>query len=435
MVLKTVDLPFLGKKEQGKVRDIYTKDGEKILITTDRISAFDRVLGFIPCKGQILNQLSQFWFEKTKSCIPNHMISVPDPNVMIGKLCRPIPIEIVVRGYITGVTKTSLWYNYNLGKRFLYGYRFPDGLKKNQKLSEPILTPTTRATAVGGHDEPIDRQTILDRKIIDARLYNLVEKTAIALFKKGTQICEKAGLILVDTKYEFGLDNGKLTLIDEIHTPDSSRFWVKETYKERIEKGLEPENFDKEFFRIWFVKQGYNGQGTPPKLTEDFTRQVSRRYIKTYEMLTGKGLVKDNRPIADRIRQNLSRYYANVVVICGSDKDKDHLKKIEDKLKDLKLSTATYIASAHKQPKKVLEILEFYNNRKVIFITVAGRSNALSGFVAANSTSPVIACPPFKDKHDYLINIHSSLQMPSNVPVLTVIDPGNAALAAKRIHG
>lgn len=435
MVLKTVDIPFLGKKEQGKVRDIYTKNCEKILITTDRISAFDKVLGFIPCKGQVLNKLSKFWFEKTADLVDNHMISVPDPNVMIGKLCQPIPIEVVIRGYISGVTKTSLWYNYNLGKRFLYGKKFPDHLKKNQKLPEPILTPTTRGTGLGGHDEPIDRKTILERKIIDVKLYDLIEKTAIALFKRGTEICDKAGLILVDTKYEFGLFNGKLTLIDEIHTPDSSRFWIKKTYKDRIAKGLEPENFDKEFFRMWFINKGYNGDGKAPGLTESFAQDVSGRYIKTYEMLTGKKFIKNTKPISDRIKQNLSRYYTDVVIISGSDKDKDHVKKIADKLRELKLATATYIASAHKQPKTVLEILEFYKNRRIIFITVAGRSNALSGFVAANCNNPVLACPPFKDKHDYLINIHSTLQMPSNVPVLTVIDPGNAALACKRIHG
>jgi phosphoribosylaminoimidazole carboxylase PurE protein len=270
---------------------------------------------------------------------------------------------------------------------------------------------------------------------MDVKLYDLLEKTAIALFKRGQEICDKAGLILVDTKYEFGLLNGKLTLIDEIHTPDSSRFWIKDTYKERIAKGQEPENFDKEFFRMWFVNKGYNGDGKPPALTEAFAAEVSARYIKTFEMLTGKRFVKASGQIEQRIKDNLSRYYADVVIISGSDKDKDHVKKIDTKLKELKLLVTTYIASAHKQPKKVLEILEFYKNRKVIFITVAGRSNALSGFVAANCQAPVIACPPFKDKHDYLVNIHSTLQMPSDVPVLTVLDPANAALSAKRIHG
>jgi phosphoribosylaminoimidazole-succinocarboxamide synthase len=435
MVLKTVELPFLGKKTQGKVRDIYHKNAEKILITTDRISAFDRVLGFIPQKGQVLNQLSQFWFEKTKDIVPNHLIDVPDPNVTIAKNCQSIAIEAVIRGYISGVTTTSLWYNYNLGKRYLYGKKFPDNLKKNQKLPQPILTPTTRATGKAGHDEIIDRQKIIQQKIIGEKLYDLIEKTAISLFERGTQICDKAGLILVDTKYEFGLHNGQLTLIDEIHTPDSSRFWIKDTYAQRIAKGLEPENFDKEFFRLWFVKKGYRGEGKSPKLTVSFASEVSQRYIKTYELLTGKKFLTENKDITKRIEQNLKRYYADVVVISGSDKDKDHVKKIEDKLKELGLSTASYIASAHKQPKQVLETLEFFKNRKVVFITVAGRSNALSGFVAANCNNPVIACPPFIDKHDYLINIHSTLQMPSNVPVLTVIDPGNAALAAQRIHG
>lgn len=435
MVLKTVNLPFLGKKTQGKVRDIYNKNQDKILITTDRISAFDRVLGFIPYKGQVLNQLSEFWFEKTQDLVSNHMINVPDPNVMIAKDCQPIPLEVIIRGYISGVTKTSLWYNYNLGKRNLYGQKFPDGLQKNQKLTQPVMTPTTRATGKGGHDEPIDRKTVLAKKIIDVKLYDLIEKTAINLFKRGTEICDQAGLILVDTKYEFGLYNNKLTLIDEVHTPDSSRFWIKDTYKERIAKGLEPDNFDKEFFRLWFVKKGYTGDGQPPKLTSEFTKQVSDRYIKTYELITGKKFIKDNQPIEARISQNLSRYYADIVIISGSEKDKNHVRKIIDKLKELKLTYQYYVASAHKQPKKVLEILEFYKNRRIVYITCAGRSNALSGFVAANCSNPVIACPPFADKHDYLINIHSSIQMPSNVPVMTVIDPDNAALAAQRIYG
>ena len=308
-VLKTINLSFLGKKQQGKVRDIYKKNNKLILITTDRISAFDRVLGFIPHKGQVLNLLSQFWFEKTNGIVENHMISVPDPNVLIAKKCQALPIEIVVRGYISGVTKTSLWFNYSEGKRLIYGLRFSDGLKKNQKLPKPIITPTTRGTGAGGHDEKISKKEILKRKIVSPKLYRQIEKAAFGLFDRGTKICAKGGLILVDTKYEFGLYKGKLTLIDEVHTPDSSRFWIKKTYKQRIKKGLEPENFDKEFFRLWYAKKNYRGDGTPPKMPLYYQLLVSRRYRKLYEMITGKKIVSSKEPIEKRIRNNLKNKY------------------------------------------------------------------------------------------------------------------------------
>lgn len=308
VVLKTVNLAGFGRKYQGKVRDYYLADGKRILVTTDRISAFDRVLGYIPHKGQVLNQLSAFWFEKTKDIISNHLISVPDPNVMIVKDCHPYPIEIVVRGYISGVTNTSLWYNYSQGKREIYGLRFPDGLKKNQKLSQPIITPTTRGTGLGGHDEKISKKEILEREIIPKKVYREMEKAALSLFERGTEICQKAGLILVDTKYEFGDYHGKLTLIDEIHTPDSSRFWIAKTYQEKFKKGLEPENFDKEFFRLWYSKRGYMGEGKPPRMPLSFRHKVSQRYVKLYELITGKKFIPGKKPIAQRIKNNLVKF-------------------------------------------------------------------------------------------------------------------------------
>jgi len=434
-VLKTITLKHFGKKEQGKVRDIYKKDKLLILITTDRISAFDRVLGCIPCKGQILNQLSQFWFEKTKDFVENHMIAVPDPNVMVVKKCQALPIEVVVRGYISGVTKTSLWLNYSQGKRVIYGLRFPNGLKKNQKLPKPIITPTTRATGPGGHDEKITKKEIINRKIVSKTLYEKAEKAALALFARGTEICEKGGLILVDTKYEFGTYKGKLTLIDEVHTPDSSRFWIKDTYEKRLKQGKEPDNYDKEFLRLWYNKRGYLGDGTPPKMTPVLIRKVKERYISVYEKITNQKFIPGKQPITKRIEENLTNYFVSLVIIAGSERDKPFLHQIEQSLKKEKISYILFFASAHKQPLKVLEVINKYQSKNVIFLTVAGRSNALSGFVAANSRQPVIACPPFKDKLDYLVNIHSTLQMPSQVPVMTVVDPLNAVLAVKRIIG
>lgn len=297
-VLKTTNFKGFGKKYQGKVRDVYCKKNLRVLITTDRISAFDRVLGYIPQKGQVLNLLSKFWFEKTNDIIENHMICVPHPNVMIAKNAVPIPLEMVVRGYITGVTNTSIWGSYEKGERVIYGIPFPQGLSKNQKLKTPIITPTTKATS--GHDERITKQEILKRKIVSKKTYEKMEKTALALFSRGEKNAEKNGLILVDTKYEFGMYKNHLILIDEIHTPDSSRFWIKKTYRERLKKGLEPENFDKEFLRIWFKKRGYSGDGTPPSMTDSFIHNVSKRYIKIYELLTHEKFIASNDKISEK---------------------------------------------------------------------------------------------------------------------------------------
>lgn len=298
--LDTVDVPGLGEKLQGKVRDIYPQDGRLVLITTDRVSAFDRVLGLIPFKGQVLNQLSAWWFEQTANLVDNHVISVPDPNVTIAKVAAPLPVEIVVRGYITGVTKTSLWYFYEQGERRPYGIPLPDGLRKNDPLPQPIITPTTKAEK-GGHDERITRAEILERGLVSADLWAEIEHTAVAIFRRGQALAARAGLILVDTKYEMGLVDGRLTLIDEIHTPDSSRYWIAESYR----PGTEPENFDKEFLRKWYAAQGYRGDGVPPVMPEAFRAEVAARYIAAYERLTGHAFVPGEQPARERIVRNL----------------------------------------------------------------------------------------------------------------------------------
>lgn len=307
---KTIDLGKLGKKYQGKVRDYYLKNGKRILITTDRISAFDRVLGYIPYKGQVLNLLSKFWFEKTKDIVANHAISFPHPNVTIAYDGKPYTVEMVVRGFITGVTSTSIWRAYELGERNMYGLRFPDGLRKNERLPQPIITPTTKAEH-GLHDERLTKDVILKRKLVPPRIYKQMEKVALALYKRGLKICLDRGLILVDTKYEFADYKGKLLLIDEIHTPDSSRFWKADTYKVHFDKAEEPENFDKEFFRIWYVKKGYRGDGTPPPMNKDLQIQTAYRYIKLYEMITGTKFTPFPYPLSEGICAAVTKFFSN----------------------------------------------------------------------------------------------------------------------------
>lgn len=298
--LTSVDVPGFGEKQTGKVRDIYQVDGKRVLITTDRVSAFDRVLGAIPFKGQVLNQLSLWWFNQTEDIVKNHVIASPDPNVTIAHDAETLPVEIIVRGYITGVTSTSLWTLYNNGDRTPYGISLPDGLQKDDPLPSPIITPTTKATG-GAHDEKLTRDEIISRGLVEESLYKQVEEAALAIFKRGQEVADKAGLILVDTKYEFGLLDGELIVIDEIHTPDSSRYWIKDTYG----KGEEPENFDKEYLRKWFKSQGYSGDGDFPEMPADFKVEVAQRYIQAYEKLTGETFVPGEQPADARIRQAL----------------------------------------------------------------------------------------------------------------------------------
>lgn len=298
--LPTVDLPHLGPKQTGKVRDIYQQADTLVLITTDRISAFDRVLGLIPFKGQVLNQLSAWWFEQTRDIVANHLISVPDPNVTLSRSAEPLPVEVVVRGYITGVTSTSLWTMYANGERKPYGITLPDGLHKNDPLSVPLITPTTKATG-GAHDRPIGRDEIVQSGLVPAALWAQVEQVAVALFTRGQEIARRAGLLLVDTKYEFGLLDGQLLVIDEIHTPDSSRYWSAASYG----GAQESENFDKEYLRKWYASQGYRGDGAPPPLTAEIIAEVARRYLWTYEQLTGQVFVPGEQPAAARIARAL----------------------------------------------------------------------------------------------------------------------------------
>lgn len=292
-------------RKKGKVRDSYDLGDRLLLITTDRQSAFDRILAAIPFKGQVLNQVSAFWFEATRDIVANHVISIPDPNVTLARKCKVLPIEFVMRGYLTGSTDTSAWTLYNKGSRNVCGNVLPDGMVKNQPFEQPILTPTTKSDE---HDESISATEIVERGIIDKATWEKCEKIVFALFKRGTEIAAKNGLILVDTKYELGVDeNGEIILIDEIHTPDSSRYWIAATYRERLNQGREPENIDKEFLRLWFRDHcdPYNDPELP-KAPDDLIIELSSRYIRLYEMITGKQFSVDtSASIKDRMTANL----------------------------------------------------------------------------------------------------------------------------------
>lgn len=304
-VLKETNFEGLGNRRIGKVRDIYDGGDTLTLIATDRHSSFDRIIAHVPCKGAILNQISAFWFKQTEDIIANHVISIPDPNVLISKKLKPLPIEAVVRGYITGVTGTSLWSMYQNGRRDFGSFTLPEGMKKNQKLDAPVFTPTTKSDE---HDRPITTQEIIDEGMLPRELAERVEKIATALFVRGQEIAASRGLILVDTKYEFGQDeNGELYLIDEIHTPDSSRYWKAGSYEERFTKGEEPEYFDKEFLRLWFRENcdPYNDPVLPPAPVE-LVAELTRRYVEIYETITGETFTYDfSVSPEERIKKNL----------------------------------------------------------------------------------------------------------------------------------
>ena len=308
---KTVDgsdFPGLGTKYEGKVRDNYSlPDGTRVLVTTDRISAFDRVLGTLPFKGQVLNGLSSWWFEATKDVAPNHVISVPDPNVLHAVECVPLPVELVVRSYLTGVTSTSAWTHYAEGKRTFAGHALPDGMKKNEPLPKAILTPSTKAEK-GGHDVTVSRAELLAMGQITEADFDAASAIAMALFARGQEVCRQRGLILVDTKYEMGKrPDGTIVVIDEIHTPDSSRYWLASSYEGRLSKGEEPESFDKEYVRRWLAGVGFKGDGPIPAIPDEVRVEASRRYVEACEMIRGEPFRVDLSDPGPRMADNLKR--------------------------------------------------------------------------------------------------------------------------------
>ncbi|MCB9758566.1 MAG: phosphoribosylaminoimidazolesuccinocarboxamide synthase [Alphaproteobacteria bacterium] len=305
--LLRTDLTGLGERYQGKVRDNYLSDDRRVLVATDRISAFDRVLGAIPFKGQVLNQLSAWWFEQTADLVGNHIEAVPDPNVTVARNADTLPVEVVVRGYITGVTDTALWTLYSAGVERPYGLDLPEGLRKNDKLPEAVITPTTKG-GPGEHDERLSSAEVVEKGLVEPALWAQVCEVALEIFRRGQAVAERAGLILVDTKYEFGLIDGQLCLIDEVHTPDSSRYWIRELWEQNHPLGKSPEGLDKEYVRRWLASQGYKGEGQSPPLPPDVKVELARRYISAFERLTGTTFAPAPQPAAERIAAALAPF-------------------------------------------------------------------------------------------------------------------------------
>ncbi len=314
MTVSTLPNPFtdvqldLPDRRVGKVRVSYQlPDDERLFVTTDRLSAFDRIVAAVPYKGQVLNELAAWWFANTADIVANHVRGIPDPNVTVGVAARPLPVEVIVRGYITGVTSTSLWKRYADGQRKIYGYDLPDGLRQHQRLEAAIITPTTKAEG-GAHDEALTCAEVADKGLVEPELWARVQRVALALFARGEEIASDAGLILADTKYEFGLDpDGELIIIDEMHTPDSSRFWVSATYDERIADSQDPESLDKEPIRRALLEAGYGGEGETPDLGQEVAAETSARYIDAFERLTCRPFVAGVYPVQPRLVDALHR--------------------------------------------------------------------------------------------------------------------------------
>ncbi|AWM77355.1 phosphoribosylaminoimidazolesuccinocarboxamide synthase [Phenylobacterium parvum] len=310
-VLDQIDLPELPGRYSGKVRENYDlPDGRRVIIATDRLSAFDRILAAIPYKGQVLTQTARFWFEETADICPNHVLEYPDPNVVVGRRLDILPVEMVVRAYLAGTTGTSILTLYSQGLRDMYGVRLPDGLRPNQRLPEVILTPTSKAFD-GGHDEPLTPAQILEQGLLTRRQWDEVSAHALALFARGQALAAERGLILADTKYEFGLDpEGRIVLADEIHTPDSSRYWMADTYEARLAAGTRPDSFDKDFVRSWVSERCDPYVDPIPAIPPEMVERTSDVYVDAFQRITGRAFEAPSPglDIAARVRGNLARY-------------------------------------------------------------------------------------------------------------------------------
>jgi fusion protein PurCD len=413
---------------RGKVRELYAAGpDELLLVATDRLSAFDRVLESpIPGKGAVLSSLAAWWFEQTADIIPNHLLRVVDPSACLVRRCDPIKIEVVVRGYLCG----SMWRRYRDGERSFEGHLLPDGLSENARLPKPIVTPTTKEKV----DRPISPAAIVTEGWTTQPLWDRMEATGLALFERGTRILGDKGIILVDTKYEFGLLDGDLMLIDEIHTPDSSRFWPAASWKRDPANAVQ---LDKEFVRKWLMANKKDGV-VPSTLPAAVVQETTQRYREIFELITGKPAPALPRDAASRLYRNLVNQAViregYVVILMGSPVDEAHCLKIKGIVESYDIACHMRVVSAHKNGERILEMADFYNRsiEPGSAIAVAGLSNGLGGALAANFALPVTSSPPFADKMDMLININSSLMLPSKTPAGTVVRPESAAMLSLR---
>ncbi|MBK6611438.1 MAG: AIR carboxylase family protein [Chitinophagales bacterium] len=424
------DTPQLSKIHSGKVRDSFRVDAHhRLIAVTDRLSAFDQVLETpIPFKGAVLNSLSNWWFQQTADIIKNHFVREIDPCLTIVHEVKPIKIEMVVRGYLTG----SMWRGYSQGERTFSGVTVPDGLTQNQAFPQPIVTPTTKEKT----DRPITPADIAKEGWASVEIYAQMEKAALALYQRGASYLASKGIILVDTKYEFGLLNGDLILIDEIHTPDSSRFWDAHDYAANPVGVVQR---DKEFTRQWLLANRLPNGNIPAQLSNEVAIETSKRYIAIYESITGQRLPVDAHiPIRQRMAANMVAHGlikdGYVALVMGAATDIDHAEKIKSYLRNYDVKTIIRVFSANKNAEDLHKIINCYNNsiEPGVVIAIAGRSNALGALLAANLNIPVINCPPFKELSDIMLNINSSLMNPAQTPAGTVVHPDNAALLAAR---
>ncbi|AYV82303.1 MAG: hypothetical protein Homavirus27_4 [Homavirus sp.] len=433
---------------KGTVRDVYDLNYNLIaMVQTNRQSAFDRHICDIPNKGTILTDVSAWWFDKTRHIIDNHYVYSKD-NVMIVRKCIPFKIEVVVRGYITGSTSTSLWTHYQKGVRNYCGINFRDGLVKNQKLDYNVVTPTTK----GDVDELITETEIIDQKYMTPTEWAFVKEKALELFNFGQLVASQRNLILVDTKYEFGKipdgdgvgagagdGAGQIVLIDEIHTCDSSRYWLKDTYKERFNNNQEPERFDKDVIREYINKRCNPYKDPLPEIPQELIMHTSQVYNNFHNILLSDSvnLTENSTNVTQLFDEYFNDHHKQIVIIvAGSERDAKWIDTIRSELNKFKIYHKTYIASAHRNTQDVVNIIKkynSYNDRQIIFVTIAGMTNALGGTVAAQSKYPTFTCPPFKDTNDMQVNIWSSIMNPSNVPTMTVLQPMNLAIAINRI--
>lgn len=426
-------LPELGMLRRGKVRDSYVDEGRRYLIATDRISAFDVVFAeAIPHKGRVLTEITAFMTERARRLAPVALLSRPHPSVLIARECPTIPIEVIVRGYLAG----SAWQAYANGARELSGVPLPDGLSKHAPLPTPIVTPTTKAET--GHDLPISREDIIARGIVTERVWAEIERLALALFADGQAFAESRGLILVDTKYEFGDGgDGAPVLIDEVHTPDSSRYWRRASYEANRE---DPEPLSKEILRDWLRARGFTGEpGQPvPALPREAIEAVSARYLELCRELIGHepDLAMSDDPHYDvyaalRAAGELRGFVA--LVVCGSPSDSPNARKVMDTLASLGVPSVMRIVSGHRDPKRLIALVEWVDRYPgdVVWVDVTGLSNAKGPLLAANTLNPVYHCAFEPTSPDTL----SSLNLPSGVPLAVVAGPRNTALVVAKQLG